>query len=329
MFSTRLTIALDRGLVALPDDGKIAVFGARASEDLSGLPKERLEVVTGFFPDHAHWTKAGVKASPDPTGPYALAFVLIPRSRAEARHVLAQAMSTCGGPIVVDGQKTDGIDGVLKDLRGRTEVGEALSKAHGKLAVVEHADLTDWKAETPGLIDGRFETVPGVFSADGVDPGSALLADALPTSLKGHVVDLGAGWGYLSDAILAREGVTQLDLVEADHAAITMARRNIRDLRARFHWADALAFEADEPVDHVVMNPPFHTSRKPDPSLGQGFIRAAGRLLRPKGSLWLVANRHLPYETVLSDTFSEVRLLSDRSSFKIYHAKSPRRPRKG
>ena len=329
MFSTRLNIALERGLVALPDDGTIAVIGARASDVLSSLPIERLEVVTRFFPDHAHWKKAGIKTSPDPVGPYSLAFVLLPRSRAEARHLLALTMSACQGPVVVDGQKTDGIDGILKELRGRTEVGDTLSKAHGKLAVVGHADLSDWIADTPDLKDGRFETVPGVFAADGTAPGSALLAEALPASLKGHVVDLGAGWGFLSHAVWAREGVTCVDLVEADHAAVAMARRNVSDPRARFHWADALSFEPDEQVDHVVMNPPFHTSRKPDTALGQGFIRAAGRMLKPKGSLWLVANRHLPYETVLSDTFSEVRLLDETASYKLFHARSPRRPRKG
>ena len=63
-------------------------------------------------------------------------------------------------------------------------------------------------------------TVPGVFSADHVDPGSEALAAALPATLKGHVIDLGAGWGYLADAVLARDGVTTLVLVESDVASI-------------------------------------------------------------------------------------------------------------
>ena len=329
MFSVRLNIALDRGLVVLPEEGSIAVIGARASDDLSGLPEDRLCVVTRHYPDHAFWETAGIATSPVPEGPYAIAFVLLPRSREEARHMLALAMSSCTGPVVIDGQKTDGIDGALKELRTRTTVGEALSKAHGKLAVVNQADLSDWIAVAPDMIDGRFVTAPGVFSADGIDPGSALLSRVLPASLKGHVVDLGAGWGYLSDAVLARKGVTRIDLVEADHAAISAAQRNIKDPRARFHWSDALTFETDAPVDHVVSNPPFHTTRKPDVRLGQDFIRAAGRLLRPKGALWLVANRHLPYEAVLSDTFSEVRLLDETPSYKLFHAISPRRSRKG
>ena len=56
-------------------------------------------------------------------------------------------------------------------------------------------------------IEGGFTTVPGVFSADAPDRGSVLLAAALPAKLPARVADLGAGWGYLSRAILARDGV--------------------------------------------------------------------------------------------------------------------------
>ena len=42
----------------------------------------------------------------------------------------------------------------------------------------------------------------GIFSADHIDPGSALLAEHLPKNLRGRVADLGAGWGFLSRAAL-------------------------------------------------------------------------------------------------------------------------------
>ena len=48
-----------------------------------------------------------------------------------------------------------------------------------------------------------------------------------------RIVDLGAGWGFLARAILARDGVRQLDLVEAEAAALDCARRNVTDPRAR------------------------------------------------------------------------------------------------
>jgi 16S rRNA (guanine1207-N2)-methyltransferase len=41
-------------------------------------------------------------------------------------------------------------------------------------------------------------TRPGVFSADGPDPASQALAAHLPEKLPTRMVDLGAGWGWLS-----------------------------------------------------------------------------------------------------------------------------------
>ena len=136
----------------------------------------------------------------------------------EDRTLLARADAEvlAGGPIAVDGQKTDGIDPALKDLRARAPMGEVLAKAHGRLACfAAGAGLSDWAA-APREIEGGFITRPGVFSADGIDAGSALLAAHLPDRLGPKVADLGAGWGYLARQVLARQGVKRIDLVEAE-----------------------------------------------------------------------------------------------------------------
>ena len=78
-------------------------------------------------------------------------------------------------------------------------------------------------------------------------------------------------------------------------------------------------------LDAVVMNPPFHTGREADPALGAAFIRAARRMLAPDGALWLVANRHLPYDAVLWDCFLEVRDVAGDSGFRVIQAIKPKR----
>jgi 16S rRNA (guanine1207-N2)-methyltransferase len=52
-----------------------------------------------------------------------------------------------------------------------------------------------------------------------------------------------------------------------------------------------------------VTNPPFHVVRAADPGLGRAFVEAARGMLGPRGDLWLVANRHLPYEGALRAAF--------------------------
>jgi 16S rRNA (guanine1207-N2)-methyltransferase len=82
----------------------------------------------------------------------------------------------------------------------------------------------------------------------------------------------------------------------------------------------------------VVCNPPFHSARAADPALGAAFIAAAARLLAPRGTLWLVANRHLPYERALDAQFAEVRPLGEEAGYKLVAAGRPRhaaRPRPG
>lgn len=325
MRSARLEMALNSVAMALPASGTIAVIRPRIGDDLSALPKDRVQVITGFRPDHDYFERQGWSVARGLTGPYAAAIVCLPRAKADARALLAQAAScvTPGGMILVDGQKTDGVDSVYKDLRALVPVSEALAKAHGKIfSFAAGPELAAWSfARTE--IDGGFVTQPGVFSATAPDRGSVLLAAALPVKLPARVVDLGAGWGYLSRAILARDGVAALDLVEAEDAALACARLNISDPRAAFHWADAASFRPAQPVGAVVCNPPFHTSRDADPSLGIAFLVAAHRMLSGSGALYLVANRHLPYDRILAPLFRDVEVIGGDTAFKLTRAAIP------
>ncbi len=325
--SVRLTLALDRGAVTVPSEGRIGVFGATGADDLSALPKDRVAVVQGFRPDVDALARQGWAVAPEAEGRFALSVVMLPRAREAARARIAEAARLTDGPILIDGAKTSGVDGLLREVRARAEVGEVISKAHGKIFAVAGGDFADWAEGGPQTVAEGFVTRPGVFSADGPDRGSVALSRALPARLGPHVADLGAGWGYLSRAILAREGVTGLEIVEADHAALDCARLNVTDPRARFHWADATAFTPDAPVDTVVTNPPFHVSRAASPELGRAFIDAARRMLAPRGDLWLVANRHLPYEAALRASFRDVAEVGTDPAFKVYHASHPLRSR--
>jgi 16S rRNA (guanine1207-N2)-methyltransferase len=327
MRSARLTLALESSAFVPPADGNILVLRPHAGDDLSALPRDRVRVVTGFKPDHDWFAARGYAVSAQIDGPVAAALVCLPRAKDASRALVAAADAAVvpGGIVAVDGQKTDGIDAVLKDLRSHVALSEALSKAHGKIATFPAAaTLTDWTAR-PTQVDG-FQTLPGVFSADGPDRGSALLAATLP-DLKGRIADLGAGWGYLSAAILKNPAVRDLHVVEAEADALDCARVNITDPRAQFHWADATTWKAPTALDAVVMNPPFHIGRDADPALGIAFIGAAARLLHPQGVLWLVANRHLPYDRPLTTLFRDVTDAGGDSGFRVIRASHPIRPR--
>ncbi|WP_298435706.1 methyltransferase [uncultured Jannaschia sp.] len=320
----RLSLALARGAVTLPE-GPVLLLRPPADLSFDELPLEACTGTHGFRPAHDALAARGLAMADAPEGPFAAAVVFVPRARALALDLLAQAIGAVGvgGLVVVDGAKADGIEAILKAVRAAAPVGEVMSKAHGKVFAFAAPDAVPegWAAQ-PRQVDG-FVTAPGVFSADGIDPGSALLAAHL-TALKGRVCDLGAGWGYLGRTVLASEAVTALDLVEAERAALDCARLNVTDPRAAFHWADATVWTGGA-YDTVISNPPFHASRRADPDLGRAFVSAAARLMAPSGRFLMVANRHLPYEAALEDAFAERLVIEERDGYKVVQGRKPRR----
>ncbi len=302
------------------------MVGPPAGYDLP-LPPERAVIVSTFKPDADAWEGRGYEVLREMPADAAHAIVVLPRSKTLSRGLVAMG-SKVPGVLVIDGQKTDGVDSLYKDLRRRAPDIKTLTRDHGRLMSLEATglDVSDWALTPPQPGPDGFYTQPGVFSEAKVDPGSALLAEALPAKLPSRIADLGAGWGYLSRAILDREGVEHLDLVEAEARALDCARLNVSDPRAVCHWADARTFKPAEPAQAVSMNPPFNDRRAGDPDLGRAFIAAARRILTPSGRLWCVANRHLPYEAKLREVFRDVEELPGSPAFKLFAASRPKAP---
>ena len=94
--------------------------------------------------------------------------------------------------------------------------------------------------------------------------------------------------------------------------------------RARALWWDVTAGIEPRHYDSIVMNPPFHDGREPTPELGMKFLAAAARGLRSEGQVWLVANRHLPYEELLDEVFDSVVMVSQNDNYKVINASFPK-----
>ena len=332
-----LAWALDTGAFTLPA-GEVAFFDARLGH---GLPRPGWRCVQPLRPAFERLAAHGFDATPEPAAEScAAALVLAPRSREASRARLAQALDalTPGGLIAAVAGNSEG-GGTLRDdlaaLLGEAQAGSKhrcrIAWARKDPARINAELLAQWRAlgEVRHLAQGEFSfwTRPGLFAWDRIDAASALLTEQLPADLSGRAADAGAGWGFLSMALLRRcPGITALDLFEADARALEPARRNLENaaIDISLHWHDVTR-GLPGPFDAVVMNPPFHLGRADDPALGRAFIARAADALAPRGALWLVANRHLPYEAELDARFSEVRRVSEREGFKVIHARSPRR----
>ena len=269
-------------------------------------------------------------ASLEDMAPGSLASVILaaPPGTVERRYVLALALRGLkpGGRLIAMAPKEKGGSRLGKELEAFGCVVKEAGRRHQRICHTERPKAPVGLDEAiaagaPRLVEGwGLWSQPGLFSWDRPDPGSLLLIGALPP-LSGHGADLGCGSGLLAQAILASPAVKQLELVDLDRRAIETARRNVADPRAAFHWIDARRAPALENLDFVVMNPPFHDGGAEDKALGQDFIRRAHQILRKGKSLWLVANRHLPYEGVLTPLFATVTPKADSGGFKVYEAR--------
>ncbi|HEY8573301.1 class I SAM-dependent methyltransferase [Phenylobacterium sp.] len=249
-----------------------------------------------------------------------------PPGTLERRYALALALRALkpGAPLTALAPKDKGGSRIGRELAAFGCKVEEEGRRHQRICRTvrppEPVGVEAAIAEGEPRRDGELWTQPGVFSWDRLDPGSRLLLSALPP-LKGRGVDLGCGIGVLSRAVLASPAVTRLDLVEIDRRALEAARRNVMDERAQFHWADARTAPELDGLDFVVTNPPFHEGGNEDRALGLAFLRRAHRALRKGGVLWVVANRHLPYEALLAELFGKPVLKADSGGFKVYEAR--------
>ena len=324
------------GQLAWPAQGEVLFLRARAGSALKAAGYPRLVCEQSFKPFADVLAAAGFAvAATQGAAQFPLVLVLSPRQREESRALLAHALQRTApdGIVVAAAMNTEGARSAESDLEQLAGSVQSLSKnkcrvfwARADTARNNAALIEKWVAlDVPRPIgEGRFHSRPGLFAWDRIDVASALLASHLPADVVGRAADLGAGYGYLSAELLARcPKVTAIDLYEAEARALDLARRNLPSTAdgpaLAFHWQDVTS-GLKARYDFIVTNPPFHQGRADLPQIGRAFIVVAAAALLPGGRLWLVANRHLPYETELAKHFKRVRCVVEAQGFKVIEA---------
>ncbi len=290
--------------------------------------------VQGFRPGFTNLERAGQAVMHSlPTGRlFDIALVRLGRHRGQNEAWIAKALRLMktGGLVLVAGAKTDGVASMRKHLSRAGAEPQYMSKNHGQVLWLEAGEdrlaLADQlePASLP-LVDGRYQTAPGMFSAGQIDRGSRLLSDQISCRQNARVADFCAGWGYLSVQFLKRcPDIACLHLYEADFASLQAARANLAGkagCEIDYLWFDLLHDQVDQRYDLIVMNPPFHAGRRAEPEIGRRLIAVAAKALAPRGHLLLVANHQLPYEEIIGECFSSHHMLCEEDGFKVLSAK--------
>jgi 16S rRNA (guanine1207-N2)-methyltransferase len=168
----------------------------------------------------------------------------------------------------------------------------------------------------------RLCTRPGVFSWEHLDEATAVLADVMRIAPDAHVLDIGCGAGPLGVAA-ARLTSGRVIMLDADIEAVRCAEctasvNHVANATAR--WSDVTDALDGESFDVVVTNPPFHSGKATDLELPSRFITGAHAALAPGGTMYLVANRTLPYERIVTAAFGECETAFENGRFNVLTA---------
>jgi 16S rRNA G1207 methylase RsmC len=137
-------------------------------------------------------------------------------------------------------------------------------------------------------------TASGVFSAERLDPGTAVLlrkADLPTTATNGTLLDLGCGYGPIACVLASEAAEAAVYAIDVNARARELAEANAAALGVsdRLHVLAPDEVPDDVTFDQIWSNPPTHAGKAELHALLQRWLPR----LTPDGVTWIVINRHL------------------------------------
>ncbi|WP_309073604.1 methyltransferase [Paenarthrobacter sp.] len=137
----------------------------------------------------------------------------------------------------------------------------------------------------------QLQTSSGIFSPDGVDKGTAVLfSEVPPPSPKGHLLDIGCGWGPIALTLGLLAPHAHVHAVDVNERCITLTNENAAVLGLTNVTA-SLPHEVNPAVefDTIWSNPPIRIGKDELHTLLLTWLPR----LAPGGNAWLVVQKNL------------------------------------
>ncbi|MCJ8294915.1 MAG: methyltransferase [Colwellia sp.] len=337
--NSELLIAKAPLLINLPEDGFI--------DELIALDKpESIHCFNTNFIDYQAITnknsganRLGVQATFASTYQtsicHDLVIIAFPKSKAELTFTLAMIAHCINETtkILLVGEKKGGIQSapkLTKDLLSYCQKVDAARHCllfaglfqPEKLSVV--FKLQDWFKKYQITIEGiqlTIASLPGVFSQQKLDIGTALLLSNLPEKMSGKVLDFGCGAGVISCFIGKKFIDTKLSLLDVSALALTSAQESLalNSLSGQVFASNSLS-DVSEQYQYVVSNPPFHQGVKTHYQASEDFLAGINKKLNKQGSITIVANNFLRYQPIMQAHIGNTRVIAKDKGFTIYQA---------
>ncbi|RUO29806.1 16S rRNA methyltransferase [Aliidiomarina sedimenti] len=261
----------------------------------------------------------------------------VPKEKNLARMLLANLAHSLvpSDTLYLVGGNKSGIKALAKQLGDDWHPAQKI--ASGNHCLLYRTQLKDAKAGHFELADYRsiyqlnqpeitVVNLPGVFSEQKLDAGTALLLQHFPAEMQGKVLDFACGSGVLAASIATRfPGITHISASDVNAFAIEACKQTLSQVKpadSQIVASDGLD-QIEGRFDWIISNPPFHTGQRTDYSIARDFIRSVPAHLTASGRLLLVANNFLGYPELLREQFRNVREIVNNGRFHILEASQP------
>ncbi|NNH27894.1 class I SAM-dependent methyltransferase [Acinetobacter terrestris] len=320
--------------------GRVLLVNAPTDDLLSNLEKDITPCVWTWNNNEFQYfqsQQANVHFGVDlPEGSFDQAIIFVPKSKELLNYLLHNVVSRLGlgASIFLVGEKKAGVERAAKQLQPYGQALKLDSARHCQMwqvtinTTVTAKALADWAQQyTVATPNGDLTicALPGVFSQNRLDVGTAALLPFLSKVTSGKIADFGCGAGVISAYLAKLNPKNRIFAMDVDAFALASTRMTFEknDLAPEQLEITAVTGIEDAPLflHAIVSNPPFHQGIQTDYNASESLCKTSRRHLKSGGELWIVANRFLNYPLLIEQNFGQCTTKADQQGFKVLFAK--------
>ena len=320
--------------------GRVLLVNAPTDDLLSNLEKDITPCLwTWNYNEFQYFQsqQANVHFGVDlPEGSFDQAIIFVPKSKELLNYLLHNVVSRLGlgASIFLVGEKKAGVERAAKQLQPYGQALKLDSARHCQMwqvtinTTVTAKALADWAQQyTVATPNGDLTicALPGVFSQNRLDVGTAALLPFLSKVTSGKIADFGCGAGVISAYLAKLNPKNRIFAMDVDAFALASTRMTFEknDLAPEQLEITAVTGIEDAPLflHAIVSNPPFHQGIQTDYNASESLCKTSRRHLKSGGELWIVANRFLNYPLLIEQNFGQCTTKADQQGFKVLFAK--------
>ncbi len=319
--------------------GQVLLINAPNDQLAKNLPEQvQASVWSWNYADHQAFQNTGIHSHFSvefPQANFDQVVIFIPKSKELLNYILHVVVShlKLGQNVFLVGEKKGGVERAAKQLQpyGKTLKLDSARHCQFWQMKIEKTEqlkpLEHWlKSYTVQIDQDQLKVcaLPGVFSQDHLDVGTAVLVPYLSQVKSGKIADFGCGAGIISAYLAKLNPNQQIFALDVDAFALRSTeltfQKNNLDLNQLTLQPVTGFRDAPKDLDAIVSNPPFHQGIHTNYDASEELCQLASVHLKNSGELWIVANRFLNYPPLIEQSFGQCMVKADQQGFKVLYA---------